>query len=225
MKKAHRRQLFVLCDPEISQAAWVRANSIEEAAPILYRETSIPVVVEHPYGWVEFMPDPRRHRKQEDRPRQRWEFRTNVGGPADLRGMPDYIQDLQRRIPRKPGEVRITDERPRSSPCDCRIIPAGSVISLSHHSSVPNYRPEWACQARVGVGRAIVGIDEINERPVEEGELALVTFEPEAELPRVDDRLRIMVKGDNHDHFVFVKVLELAVTVEVLEIQGCGAWP
>jgi hypothetical protein len=96
---------------------------------------------------------------------------------------------------------------------------------LSHHSSVPNYRPEWACQARVGVGRAIVGIDEINERPVEEGELALVTFEPEAELPRVDDRLRIMVKGDNHDHFVFVKVLELAVTVEVLEIQGCGAWP
>jgi hypothetical protein len=216
MKKAQPRQLFVLRDPEVRQAAWVRTDSIEEAALNLYRETSTPVVVEqHRYGWVEFTSDVTRHKKSEDRPLRHWEFLDTVGGPADLIGMPDYIEDLRERVPRKPGQVQIADERPRL-PRDRSSIPMGSVILCKDYSN-GTYYAEMKCLT-------VVGVDEIDDRPIKVGELARVDLVEVSKPPKVDDRLRMVVKGEDCDHVVFAKVLDLAVIVAVLEIQEGVRW-
>lgn len=223
MSKPHRRQVFVFEHPDIQKAAWVRADTIVEAAPILFAKTGIPVVVQNDYGWVLFNPEQRQYGRGEERPLPRWEFMTGVSGPADLKGMPEYVETLRNlRSPRKQGELRIGEEYPRSSPVELRQIPASAITNTRLSRS--GFRKPW----NIGADQ-IMGFAERGASPVEKMGTALVVLDQNQEatesgskmrLFQIGDRMRLIAKDDREDRIVFAQVVRLAMIVRVVDIAG-----
>lgn len=224
MSKPHRLQVFVFEHPNVQKAAWVRANTSVEAAPILFAKTEeIPVVVQNDYGWVLFDPEQSQHGRGEKRPLPRWEFMTGVGGPADLRGMPEYVEALRNlRSPRKHGEVRIGEEYPRSSPIELRQIPASMITNTRLSRS--GLREPW----NIGADD-IMGFAERGASPVEKMGTALVVLGQNQEATEVGSRMplfqtgdvmRLIVKDNGGDRIISAQVVRLAMIVRVVDIAG-----
>jgi hypothetical protein len=223
MSKPYRLQIFVFEHPNVQKAAWVRADTIVEAAPILFAGTGIPVVVQNDYGWVLFNPEQRQHRRGEKRPLSRWEFMTGVSGPADLKGMPEYVEALRNlRCPRKQGELRIGEEYPRSSLIELRQIPASAIIETRLNRS--GLREPWNIRAD-----QIMGFAERDASPVEKMGTALVVLSENQEATEIGSRMPLFQTGDmvhliakdnGEDKIVFAQVVRLAVIVRVVDIAG-----
>jgi hypothetical protein len=223
MSKPYRLQIFVFEHPNVQKAAWVRADTIAEAAPILFAKTGIPVVVQNDYGWVLFNPGQRQYDRGEERPLPRWELMTGVSGPADLKSMPEYIKALRNLgSPRRQGELRIGEEYPRSSPIELRQIPASAIIGARLCRS--GLREPWDISAE-----QIMGFAERDASPVEKMGAALVVLGQNQEatevgsgmpLFRTGDVMRLVVKDNGGDRIVSAQVVRLAMIVRVVDIAG-----
>jgi len=227
MSKPHRRQVFVFEHPDIQKAAWVRADSIAAAALVLFAKTGIPVVVQNDYGWVLYDSEQSQYGSQrgrgEKRPLPRWEFMTGVGGPADLKGMPEYVEALcNLGSPRKYGELRIGEKYPRSSPIELRQIPASMITNARLNRS--GFRN--ALNIRV---EDIMGFAERGTDPVDMMGTALVVLDQNQEATQmgcrtrsfqIGDRMRLIAKDNGEDRIVFAQIVRLAVIVRVIGIVG-----
>jgi hypothetical protein len=219
MDKLPSLQLYALRHPDLEQAAWVRARTGEasktEEAPIaLSSETGIPVIISNDYEWVLYS-EGQGHRcnDNDERPLPHWEYLLTVRGPADLRGMPEYIRALgEHRAPQRPGQAKVGRAFTRSTPLELRSIPTAPVAPLVQvfHSGYPKLYNTDAREI-LGYKRDFdsVGI----------GKVALLVLQEGVECPAVGDIVKARLKGDGSDHIVTGKVAHISIVVHVFSIE------
>lgn len=229
MMKLPSLQLYVLQHPEIEQAAWVKANTGTEASTKLSSRTDIPVIVSNDYEWVLF-PEGHRHKNDDERPLPHWEYRDSVNGPADLKGMPEYIRVLgEKRPPQHLGQVSIGRKFTRSTPLDLRSIPAAPIAGQveAFRSGYNTPYPFNASQISgfngnpdsIELGKtAVLDFFRIDELHSKEGHVAKIKWKDQ-ECPKVGDTLKIRMKSENGDYFVTARVVREAVIVHVVSIE------
>jgi len=216
MVKLLSLQLFVLQQPELEQAAWVRADTPEEASKRLSSQTGIPVIISNKYEWILF-PDNSRHEHNENRPFPHWEYRSTVSGPADLKGMPEFIRVLSKHTPRRQGQIVVGQALTRSTPIDLRSIPATPVADVQVFHS--GYRTAYSIAASQMLGY------QKNWASIDIGKVALIEFVGEkANYPEAGDIVRVALKGSNDDYFVTGRVVGKFTVVDVVDIRKSNRW-
>lgn len=205
--------VYALRHPELEQAAWVRAATLREASIEFSRQADIPVVVPNDYGWVPF-PEDRQRSDSQERPLPRWEWLLAVHGPADIRGMPEYLRALaERRPPRRPGQAKLGREFPRSTPVELRSIPYGSVpgpVQVFHSG----YRDPYDLDA-TGIWGYHGDFD-----LVEIGKPALLDLFQANMYPATGDVVRVRAKGNGSDHMVIGMVTGMSLVLQIVAIEG-----
>lgn len=191
-------QVFRLHDTHIEQAAWVRSETIRESAMALCNKTDIPVVVPNDYGWVPF-PDDRQVEDQIERPLPRWEFLMTAHGPADLKSMPEHVQDLAQHLPRKEGDVRFGVAIPRTVPVSLHSVPATILVGNPQvfHSG---YREPYSIKASHLTGF-------LNDQNlIVSGKMALLELVPEekAEDLEAGDMVRVRIKSSQDGKYITI---------------------
>jgi hypothetical protein len=209
-------QVYVLHDPHVEQAAWVRSNTACEAAMALCKKTDIPVVISNDYGWVPF-PEDKQVDVQIERPLPRWEFSIAVRGPADLKSMPEHVRDLIQHVPRKIGGVRIGAAFPCTAPLSLPSIPATIVVGNPQvfHSG---YREPYSIKAIQLLGFP-------NEQSsIVSGKPALLELAPEelAESLEAGDMVKVRMKSSQAGKYITIdgQVVRKCVMLNVIDIES-----
>lgn len=215
MKNPKRRWLFDLQHPDCQQAAWIRADGIENAARTLFAKTAIPVVVHTGYGWWLCQSQEDQHSKDEKPPMPHWKLITGVGGAADLIAMPEHVRELRKKpTPQRDSQVTIGPSCARFMPLELNAIPSNNVVetTISH-----NQGPIREKKTRASL---VMGYTERNCPPVTVGEDALL-FLDDSVIPEPGDVVRILVKAERqeHDYIVTGMIKAAMVSLEVLFIE------
>lgn len=218
MRRPSTLQLYVLRHPEVEQAAWVRANTLREACTTLSNHTGIPVVIPNDYGWVLFPEEKQYYTDDQFPPLPHWEFLAYMGGPADLKCMPEHIRALREKgvgVPWRSGKATLGRKFVRSTPLNLRSVPAPAIVRQAEvcHSG---YRHLYRISA-----------DQLLDFPrdmgsITIGKIALLELEAteEARSLEVGDTVRMQLTSNQDDVVVIGQIARKAVIMNVMAIEN-----